>query len=125
MRNAAVQGKGVGDPMGRFEAKTTTEDGRVIVTLAGECDRDVRDEMASVLQTAVRSSRPVYVDVAGLTFLDSSGVHGLVTAHHEALDLGGRLYVINARGMVATVLDLTGIGALLRPSADGGQPLPG
>ena len=57
----------------------------------------------------------VVVDVSGLDFLDSSGVHGLITAHHAARSSGGRLFVVNPTGSVATVLDLTGVGALLRP----------
>jgi len=104
--------------MGHFEARTSTEPGRLVVALAGECDLAGRDELAAVLLAAVDRTSVVFVDLAGLTFIDSSGVHGLVTAYHAARQTGGRLYVINAGGTVAEVLDLTGIGDLLRPPAD-------
>jgi anti-sigma B factor antagonist len=104
--------------MGHFETRTTTEAGRAVVALAGECDLAVRDELAAALQAAVRDAHVVVVDLAELRFLDSSGVHGLITAHHAARDKGGHLYVVNSGGSVATVLDITGIGALLSPAGD-------
>lgn len=108
--------------MAHFEAKTSLEPGRAVVALAGECDLASRDELTSVLLAAVAAAQVVVVDLGGLTFLDSTGVHGLVTAHHAARQGGGRLYLVNAAGMVAGVLDLTGIGDLLRPPA-GGDPV--
>jgi anti-sigma B factor antagonist len=55
------------------------------------------------------------VELADLQFLDSSGVYGLVTGHHAAVRKGTCLYVINAGGPVAHVLEITGVGDLLRP----------
>jgi anti-sigma B factor antagonist len=108
--------------MASFEATTSTQPGRVVVALAGECDLSVRDEFESVLLTAVDGAPVVVVDLARLDFLDSSGLHGLITAHHAALARGGRVSVVNASGVVADVLDVTGVGALLGPPADGGGP---
>lgn len=106
-------------PMAQFEARISPGPDRVVVALAGECDLSGREELAAVLLKAVTSAKVVVVDLAGLTFIDSSGVHGLVDGHHAAQRAGARLYVINARGAVATVLDITGIGALLSPPLDG------
>lgn len=103
--------------MARFLATTSAGTDRVVVTLVGECDLSRRDELTSVLLNAVDRAAVVHVDVAGLTFIDSSGIHGLVTAHHAARRAGGRLYVLNATGTVATLFELTGIGELLSPSA--------
>jgi anti-sigma B factor antagonist len=103
--------------MARFEARTSDEVGRVLVRLAGECDLAVARELDDTLLAAVGRAPVVVVDVAGLDFLDSSGLHGLVTAHHAARDRGGRLYVVNPTGAVAAVLDLTGVAALLSPGA--------
>lgn len=102
--------------MTRFEATTSDEAGHVRVALAGECDLAVREELTAALLAAVRRAPVVVVDVGGLDFLDSSGVHGLVAAHRAALERGGHLYVENPTGAVATVLDLTGLRALLSPN---------
>jgi anti-anti-sigma factor len=70
--------------MASFEVRTSTGPGRVVVTLTGECDLGVHDELMSVLRAAVDAAPLVVVDLAGLEFLDSSGLHDLVTAHHAA-----------------------------------------
>jgi anti-anti-sigma factor len=101
--------------MVEFEARTSVEAERVIVALVGECDLAYRETVTSELLAAVERSNVVVVDLADLEFLDSSGVHALVAAHHAALRRSGRVYVVNAAGEVAQVLALTGVGELMRP----------
>ncbi|MGN9893477.1 anti-sigma factor antagonist [Micromonospora sp. L31] len=106
--------------MVHFEARTSTEPGRAVVRLAGECDLAAREELTAALLAAVAGAPVVLVDAGALDFLDSTGIHGLVTAHHAARAAGGRLYVVNARGPVANVLAITGVADLLRPPTDDG-----
>jgi anti-anti-sigma factor len=110
--------------MVQFEARTSAGADRVVVALAGECDLAARDALTSALLAAVDGAGIVFVDLADLEFLDSSGVHGLIAGHHAAVQRGGRLYVVNAGGVVAQVLDLTGVGELLRPPANGADAFP-
>jgi anti-sigma B factor antagonist len=107
--------------MARFEATISDEADRVRVALVGECDLHVREELIATLLAAVGRAPVVVVDVAGLDFLDSSGVHGLVVAHRAAKESGRKLFVVNPGGAVAAVLDLTGVGALLSPPAGDGR----
>ena len=100
--------------MAHFEARTTTAgSGRVVVTLTGECDLEGRDDLIAVLLRAVGDADLVVVDLAGVTFMDSSGIHSLVTAHRSARESGRALHVVNASGTVATVLEITGVAGLL------------
>jgi anti-anti-sigma factor len=108
--------------MARFEATTSCEPDRIVVSLVGECDLSVRDEMTTALLDAVERSSVVAVDLGDLDFLDSSGLHGLVTAYNGACERGAQLYVVNARGVVAHLLELTGIGELLAAPTGQGQP---
>jgi anti-sigma B factor antagonist len=79
-----------------------------------------RDELTSALRTAIDTSHVVVIDVGGLVFLDSSGLHGLITAYHAARDAGRQLFLVNAGGVVADVLEMTGVDHLLSPpSAQG------
>jgi anti-anti-sigma factor len=108
--------------MGRFEARTSAEPDRLVVSLAGECDLAVRDELTSALLAAVGSAETVVVDLSELAFLDSSGLHGLIMAYHAAERSRRRLYVVNPAGPVAALLAVTGIADLLSPPAgDGGH----
>lgn len=108
--------------MSDFAATTSTEGKRLVVSLAGECDLTVRTQLASVLTEAVNRSPTVVVDLAALAFLDSSGIHELITAHHLALERRRHVYVRNASGIVASMLDLTGIDELLRlPDGEDGS----
>jgi anti-anti-sigma factor len=109
--------------MAQLEVRTSTDSDRAVVALAGECDLATKDELAAALDAAARVARTVVVDLAELAFLDSSGLHGLVSAHRSVLDRGGRLYVVGAAGAVAQVLDITGVGELLKPpGSNGGDP---
>jgi len=101
--------------MAHFEARTTAGSGRVVVTLTGECDLEGRDDLIATLLGAVDDAELVVVDLAGVTFMDSSGIHGLVTAHRSARDAGRTLHVVNASGAVASVLEITGVARLLGP----------
>ncbi|XVV09588.1 STAS domain-containing protein [Actinoplanes sp. CA-131856] len=103
--------------MARFGARTFEEAGEARVVLSGDCDLSVRDDLLAALTAAVDRHRRVVVDLAQVGFLDSTGVHGLVTAHHAALARGGRLIVANAKGAVAAVLDITGVAGLLAEPA--------
>lgn len=107
--------------MARFEATTSLDGQRGAVALSGECDLATRDECMAALMSAVHAVPDVVVDLGGLTFMDSSGVHALVTAHRAAVERGGRLSVVNAAGMVAHVLEITGVGALLDPRNGSGD----
>ena len=105
-----------------FEARTDEQAGHVQVTLSGECDLAVRDQLHTILEDAVRLSPHVVVDLAAVDFLDSSGVHGLIVAHHAAGARGGRVTVVNPTGAVASVLDITGVAELLGPQAASSLP---
>jgi anti-sigma B factor antagonist len=110
--------------MAGFEVTTSPQADRTVVALAGECDLSVAEELTSALLGALGEGREVVVDLAALQFLDSSGVHGLVTAYHAAKRDRVPLRLVNAGGVVADVLDLTGVGELLaaqsaEPSREG------
>jgi anti-anti-sigma factor len=99
--------------MGVFSVRTAESAGLRIVRVSGDCDMSVSDELTAALIDAVNSSPQVEIDLAAVDFLDSSGIHALVTAYHRAVANGGTLRVTHAVGVVASVLELTGIAQLL------------
>ncbi|MEU4477552.1 STAS domain-containing protein [Micromonospora sp. NPDC023966] len=105
--------------MASFQARTSREPGRTMIRLAGECDLAARERLTGTLLAAVDAAPVVVVDLAAVEFLDSTGIHALVAAHQRARAADGRLYLVNATGAVAALLELTGVGDLLRHPGDG------
>jgi anti-sigma B factor antagonist len=118
-RQAISREGGAGGPMASFELGVSAGPDPVTITLAGDCDLAVRDQLTAVLLQAVHQAKTVFVDVAAVVFFDSTAVHALVTAYHAAQRREGHLYVTKACGAVAAVLEMTGLDVLLRAPAEG------
>jgi anti-sigma B factor antagonist len=86
-----------------------------IVILSGEIDMSVHEAVLAVFLSQINEPETtiVRVDLTAVTFLDSSGLHALVTARQAAGQLGRRFTVTGAKGPVLQVLDLTGLSSLL------------
>jgi anti-sigma B factor antagonist len=67
------------------------------------------------LEEAVGRASEVRVDMAEVTFLDSTGIRALVQGYRTAQTRGSGLYVVGAQQWVAKVLEVTGVGPLLAP----------
>ena len=78
-------------------------DGHVIVALRGELD--IADAV-SVAAVATREPE-IIVDLAGLEFIDSSGVAALARGRKQARHAGGDLRLAAAQQQVLRVLTLT------------------
>ena len=106
--------------MGHFSVQTTVEGDGLVVAVFGDCDLACRQELTAALQAAVAKAPVVAVDLSGVRFLDSSGVHCLVMGYHKAVAEDKVLYATGATGVVAHVLDLTGMAGLLAPPSGKG-----
>jgi anti-sigma B factor antagonist len=101
--------------------QTTVDDDTLVVVVSGDCDLASRQELTAALQAAVAKAPVVRIDLSGVQFLDSSGVHCLVVGHQKAVAEDKVLYLTGARGVVAHVLDLTGMAELLAPPSGQGR----
>jgi len=95
-------------------------DREVIVAVEGELDLANADALAKVLQ-AVVDEKPskVIVDLASLSFLDSTGIRCFVGAAQAAAKVGCQLVVRNPSGMVDRVLQLCGVDKILMDDSGG------
>jgi anti-sigma B factor antagonist len=107
--------------VGHFSAQTKVEGETLVVALSGDCDLGCRHELTAALQAALMTAPVVAVDLSGVQFLDSSGVHCLVVGYQKAIAEDKVLYATGATGIVAHVLDLTGMAGLLAPPSGGGR----
>jgi anti-sigma B factor antagonist len=82
-------------------------DGQVVVALRGQLDMAAAASVAAAL-TAVAAREPqIIVDLAGLEFIDSSGVAALVRGRNLAREAGGELLLAAPQQQVLRVLTLT------------------
>jgi anti-sigma B factor antagonist len=95
-------------------------DREVIVAVEGELDLANAEALGKVLQ-AVVDEKPVkvVVDLASLSFLDSTGIRCLVGAAQAAAKVGCKLVVRNAGGIVERVLQLCGVDKILMDDSGG------
>jgi anti-anti-sigma factor len=82
--------------------------GRLTMGAAGELKAAVDREVAA-------GRTLVVVDLAGTTFLDSSGLGALVGGLRSARAAGGDLRIAGVGAQVRTVLELTTMDRVLRP----------
>jgi anti-sigma B factor antagonist len=90
------------------------------ITLEGELDRTVCDQISLRLEQLRLDGTPVRLDLSGVDFVDSSGIRMLVVAVRRAgSDRGGRLEIVpEVTPNIRKVIELAGIGPVLLPGTD-------
>ena len=96
-----------GLPMCSMELRTRECDGRVVVVLRGELDVADAASVTDALTEVAARERQIIVDLAGLEFIDSSGVAALVRVRKHARHAGGDLLLAAPRHQVLRVLAVT------------------
>jgi stage II sporulation protein AA (anti-sigma F factor antagonist) len=87
--------------------------GRVaVLALHGEVDITRADSLRRTLLDLIGAPL-IVVDLAGVTFLDSTVLGVLVGAARRAEVEGGRLIVLNEAGLAARVLQVSGLRRVL------------
>lgn len=61
-----------------------SEGDAIVVALSGEVDLESSPKVRGVLLDSVREKRSVLVDMAGVSYIDSSGIASLVEAYQSA-----------------------------------------
>ncbi|QKW17992.1 STAS domain-containing protein [Kitasatospora sp. NA04385] len=90
------------------------------VRARGELDwEDAQDFVQRLTAVLDRPPRLLVVDLADVTFADSSVLHGLLTAHRRMAEAGGRLVLAGPlREPVRRLLDLASATGYLHVAAD-------
>jgi anti-sigma B factor antagonist len=82
-------------------------DGHIIVALRGALDVADAVSVAAALAAVAARERDIVIDLAGLEFIDSSGVAALVRGRRQARDAGGELLLAAPQQQVLRILTLT------------------
>jgi anti-anti-sigma factor len=109
-----------------FAITTGGGDGYNVVSLTGEFDLSVKSTVDEALSRRMApDAGALIIDLGGLTFLDSSGIHSLVMAHRDCAAQGQPLVVIRAGSPVMRILTLCGLESRLTLVDDLAQALSG
>ena len=96
-----------------FAADVTVELSGDTATLAVTGDVDIVSAPSLREQLLRIDARNVVVDLAGVTFIDSSGLGVLVAALKRAREAGGELTLRSPSRPTRKVLDITGLSQLV------------
>jgi anti-sigma B factor antagonist len=96
--------------------KTRLSNGDTSVVIAhGELDFATRDELVELLRSIEEiGTSGIVLDLRGLTFIDSAGLHVLIAAHKRALAGGWSFRLMCGPGAVWRTLSLSGLTEELR-----------
>lgn len=87
---------------------------RLLVTVTGALDLHSAPPLTEALQPLLGArGRTVLVDLAGVTFLDSSGLTCLIAAYRTTRDTGARVALVAPSPPVRAMLELTGVDQVL------------
>jgi anti-sigma B factor antagonist len=117
-RRACQAGRGLtGGSMAPLEVKTEQRGNAVILEVTGEVDAytasELHEQLAAAFTEAARHGRVVVLDMAGVSFLASTGLSMLVEYHTRGEDQGIALRVVAPAGSVLRALRATMLNEML------------
>jgi len=109
------------DPTGEAPDETTTPaldvhdgpEGRRVVRVIGALDLATSDAVEEALHAAFDERVGARLDLSQVTFLDSSGMRGVLRAYRHARERGAVFEVVPGPPAVQRVLRITGVDARL------------
>lgn len=98
-------------PQGGIEV--CEDSARALVRLWGEVDASLRDQASMAMVSLLSRSGPYVIDVADVTFIDSSGIAFVLQVHRMATDTGSTAVLRDPPALVIEMLDLIGLGGTI------------
>ncbi|MEU0859446.1 STAS domain-containing protein [Streptomyces griseofuscus] len=99
--------------VGQLTVVHTLTDGIRVVSLAGEIDHHTGDTLRSALDASGGPEPRIIVDLAQVTFMDSSGINIFITAHRTLGEAGGWLRLAAVGDAVMRTLHIVGVDAVI------------
>lgn len=109
----------MGDPLLlRIDVGDSRVDGFRLVAVAGELDFATSPRLFDAVAPIAAVGEGVVLDMAEVTFCDSSGLNALVRLHKAAVAAGGSLCLARLRTNVATIISVVSLDQLFVLSDD-------
>ncbi|MFF1724334.1 STAS domain-containing protein [Streptomyces sviceus] len=98
---------------GHLSIVETSSEGIRILTLAGEIDNDTCETLRQALDIPTAPPPHLVIDMRQVTFMDSTGINLLITAHQSATDAGGWIRLATPTSPVMRIIQIVGIDTLI------------
>lgn len=96
---------------------TSTGEGVTVLEVTGEVDLSTADQLRDAAIAALTPyGGTLRIDLAEVTFMDSTGLGALVAVHEYAGDQH-RVLIQNPRRNVQRILEITGLDAIFQPGS--------
>lgn len=93
-------------------------DSGIVLALAGYIDLSNVQVLSEAITKALAQAPEVVVDLAEVTFLDSTGLREFASGYQQAEAAGARFRVVNPQGSVLDVLRIAGMYDYLTKGAN-------
>ncbi|OSP43262.1 anti-anti-sigma factor [Streptomyces sp. 13-12-16] len=100
-------------PGSGLSVTATTAHDACVLTLAGEIDHDTGETLRHALDPSLTGRPRIVADLRQVTFMDSSGINILLTAHHTATAAGGWLRLAAPTPAVLRTLQIVGLDQII------------
>ena len=98
----------------------TDEAGRRVLQVIGAIDLQTRDRLGEAGRTALTDGTgPLVLDLARVSFIDSTGIGALIELGHDAADRDRALVIRQPSSRVMRILELTGLADAWQVEAAG------
>jgi stage II sporulation protein AA (anti-sigma F factor antagonist) len=97
----------------RLSIVTTVTEGIQVVALAGEIDYNTSGQVRQALDVTGTARPRIVIDMCEVTFMDSSGINILISAHQDTTASGGWLRLAAPTDAVRRVLQLVGVDQVI------------
>jgi anti-sigma B factor antagonist len=96
-----------------FRVSAEPLDDAILVSATGEIDMSTVDVLQRELTTAREEGSTVLLDLSGVTFIDSTGLHLLLEASHSSGISDGGFFVVRPSRVVQRLIELSGTADLI------------
>jgi anti-sigma B factor antagonist len=111
--------------MARFSVRSSSPDaGQCVIRIAGEVDLEHSAELAALGRDALGTDAGLHtlvIDLADVTFMDSTGVGALIEIHAAAMAADVQVCIRHAPPVVTKILQITGLAAMFRVENNGNR----
>ena len=96
------------DFRGLLRGVLTRVDDRAVYALSGDIDLVTSEDLLARVRQIADGATPLDLDLAGVGFMDSTGLRSLFHLHDIATARGGRLRLLHPSDRIMRLLELTG-----------------